>query len=247
MKYVRTVLLATAILSPGSFAHAASITWQAPIDETGSALDVVTLGTFFDSIVAQPVSRTVNGVTFNGLDSFSAGVATYQNGSLMEVYGAANPSYFTSGVASLPGGWDPSYALLVHDTQRANSGGGDGGEIRVNGLSVGDDYMVQIFMPFWDANWQTRFSDGVNASALLNAAVNGGATVPQYVIGTFTADAASQSIFYSGPCCETLFSAVQVRSMEETPQVPEPTSLMLLGSGAAALAYVRRRQRSPRA
>lgn len=109
---------------------------------------------------------------------------------------------------------------------------------------MGSTYDVQIFMPYWDANWATIFSDGTNATSPLNVGspdtwAGPGAAVPQYVIGTFTADASTETIYLGNSLPGTVFTAMLVR---DESQVPEPATLILLTPTLLALVRLRRRK-----
>ena len=72
--------------------------------------------------------------------------------------------------------------------------------------------------PGWNAQFQTQFSTG-NTSGTMTTGFGG--SPAEYVIGTFTADASSQTVnYHSDPSLDHygLVAAVQFRS------VPEPAS-----------------------
>ena len=240
------LLLLTAFLISPSPVDASPITWQAAVAETGAASDIATLGTFFDSMVASSVDRVVNGVTFNRLASFLSGTATYANGSQIMLTGLFDPNYLTGPIQAVPPGWDPAYQAMVASHTTVVGNGAQ--QIHLGGLTVGNDYLVQIFMPFWDTNWRTRFSDGVNQSEYLDAAQTDGshglpsALVPDFLVGTFTADAATESIFFQDRNTGVpMFTGLQVRTLDDAEAMSKPASLLLLGSGLIGLARLRRR------
>ncbi len=235
-----------ALASLPSAVQAATITWGAPTAETGSPSDISTTGTFFDSATWKMNDVTVNGVRFNGQgswDSGSSGLGNgsgmhFGNGSKIEVVNLYNPSA-AFGVAPNP--WDPNYRALV--------GGGAYGltpvpvAILLGGLTVGRTYQVQVFEAFWNNNWATRFTGGAN-SVLLNLTGRdvgaGETTIPDYAIGTFTADATSQIISLSSGTDAIIFNSIQVRSVS----VPDVgLSAGMFGLGILGLAVVRRNLR----
>jgi hypothetical protein len=102
-------------------------------------------------------------------------------------------------------------------------------------LTIGTPYRVQVFSV---ADTRTCCADRIqtvddgagNTSGPMQRGLG------NFVIGTFTANAATQSFFVSGVNDPGL-SAVQLRA------VPEPTSVALLSLGAAGLLLRRRRNR----
>jgi hypothetical protein len=228
------ILFAAATLHSQA-ALASTITWQSPVDETGNASDIVTVGTLVGAATSG-VSTTVNGVLFQGLSGFAGGVTSYGTSGI-SVNGLST-SYASFG--SAPGGWDSSYAVLV-------GGGGYNGSsgsttLILSGLTAGDTYQVQIFESFWNTNWATNFTGGANTSGNVNlTGGDGGAgssSVPQYVLGTFTADDSTEDITLHSPTSYLIFTAAQVRTADAVAVTPEPSSFALLGSGLLGLAGV---------
>ncbi len=200
-----------ASLSIGSLcsiaAHAADITWQQPVSTTGQASDVSTQGSLVAASSNNPVSPTVNGVHF----------VSQGHGILYS--GFQGLSY--TGHAFTPPGFGPDMAALVGG---AAYGVGPA-TVTLQGLIVGRHYQVQLFMPAWDFNWKTRFTGGAGVSAYVYAAnsqpygsTGPNTSRPQSIIGTFVADATSQTIGVEGaphsPPYDVL-AAVQVREISK--------------------------------
>jgi hypothetical protein len=204
-------------------ANAATITWNAIQTVTGNASDVVTTGTFVDSATIHATTNvTLNGVTFKRYDNVTQD-GTFI-GSNITYSGMVNDDTRTHGV---PSGFDADYQTLL------GSGGYSGGSITITlgGLTDGQDYLVQVWQPYWDLNWMTGYDAG-NDSGLLDTGEDG-TTVSQYVVGTFTAVGTTQTIQTNGPSFNVV-GFMQVRA------IPEPSSALLGGLGLLALLRRRR-------
>lgn len=72
--------------------------------------------------------------------------------------------------------------------------------------------------------------------------LNGSTTIlPQYAVGTFTANATTENISFGTNNGPGVFDALQLRELSGPP-VPEPGSLLLLGSGMLGFVRVLRRK-----
>ena len=243
------MLAAVAALGAGQ-ARAAAISWGAVTNDTGQASDVITTGTLLDAGYYGPAywlpsTTAVNGVTFNNL--------VYSGGSVSDGADLSMTPMGANGTG--PGapltGWDANYAAMINRGAFVTPGASPPA-LTISGLTVGEQYTVQIWMPNWNFAWPDAFSDGVNQSGTVNSAGQsaipqygiGVVADPQYVTGTFTADASTQLIYAiatSPPGAQQAgFSAVQVRS-DEAPPAPEPASLALLAPAVAAALRMRRR------
>ena len=142
--------------------------------------------------------------------------------------------------------------------------------VTLTGLTSGDDYLIQILAN--DArgnrsdNFIAAYGDGTgtggpaSSPVLLNNQPNAGGDGPtgsggttgQFIIGTFTADAAEQTFLSFGTNSGNIgslgngdsrahFNAIQLRNVSAA-AVPEPGSLAVLGLGS--LVMFRRRRRS---
>ncbi len=237
----------------------ASITWGAVSNETGVASDVVTTGTFVDSATANSAGATVNGVTFNGVSSLSATTDSFAGSNItlnnpnVSGGGLYAPNTFIGGLGAPYSGWSANYQAMVgYGIQALDVGyGGNLTTMSLGGLTVGQNYLIQIFESPWDSNWLTTYSDGSSAVslALTGNGVNGSATstVTQDVTGTFTANATTETLDVTSAPGLATFSAIQVRNVTNNngPNVPEPSDLSvaavaLIGFLAARRGKLRR-------
>jgi hypothetical protein len=226
LKFTSLFTLLVALGALPSAVLAASITWSTPVLETGIETDIITSGTFVDSASWRPDDQIVNGVTFNGRIGLSSGNLSFGNGSQITVTNIQN----TISVGNAP--WGTNYANLV-------SGGAyqySTAAMNLGGLNVGQSYQVQVFEAFWNDYFPTSFggSDPLDLGF--------GGHNPNYVVGTFTADAVTQAISLTSGrefgYGYVIFDAVQVR----TASVPDSgTTAALLGTALLGLAALRRR------
>jgi hypothetical protein len=100
-------------------------------------------------------------------------------------------------------------------------------------LTPGLQYQVQLWTPYWNNQFATAFSAG-NTTPFLTTGF--GTALPQYIIGTFTADSTTESITSAGNNGFALFSAISVR------QTPEPSSILMAAMGFVGLVAARRRR-----
>ena len=225
-------LAAVVLLSAGP--AAAAIVWSAPVDSTGKSTDVITTGDLLDAQTFGPTT-TVNGVTFTNTG-----------------LGVANTSFYgvLSGYGQFTPDWDPEYRDLVKATAYFKLP--TQVQLQLGQLAAGS-YMMQLFLPQWDANWATAFSlngvrsDPVQAGGVLAGGPNyPGRRMPQWISVTFDADGLTDySILSEGVTTYQLLSAFQLRTVPSlTTGVPEPSTwaVMILGFGLTGAAYRRRRR-----
>lgn len=235
IRYLTTALTVIALLAWSSTATAATIAWNAPQQITGDT-DVSTTGTLAYAINLRGApfggSTIVNGVPF-----FNTGNATGGATVTFQFSNGASDWTTVNGAGSTSAPYinlSADYKALLNPTVvRANPG--TDGSLTLKNLTVGTPYEVQLWFN------QSMATDGrsidllgsPNITVEFNPSdVDGG--LGEYAIGTFTADATTQDIDFSGSAPFGV-NAFQVRV------IPEPTTAALLGLAAMGLLARRRR------
>jgi hypothetical protein len=232
--------LALGIAMAAMQANAAEVFWSAPTNETNSAGDVLTTGTLLDAVFVGCQENTSDCPTPAANDTVNSAVFGYQIGQAgtvgfngyagVTLSGVDNPGEFPT---PSPGSEDG----LV--TQGDFSGLNTPMSFVITGLNPGDIYEIQFFEPYWNANYNTTFSDSLGDTITLNTGCSTGCAgtpaVPQYVNGSFTADATSEVITISNPGSYALFAAADV--FDES--TPEPQTLGMVVAGLFGLAFGR--------
>lgn len=215
-KYAAALAAATTSISSAS---AALVAWGAFNNDPSASTEVNTAGTFVEAVNLVPADAlvagatvTVNGVTFTGSNLFG------------------NNYSFSSGVDTGDADLNSLYANF----------GYNGGDITLSGLTIGRQYQIQAFYGdnrgCCNGRMMAVGTTLPTAQATSAEAANDGS----WVIGTFTADATTQTFFttFSG-ATTTEINAYSVRDV--TP-IPEPTSTAFIG--LSALAFILRRRKS---
>jgi subtilisin-like proprotein convertase family protein len=172
-------------------APAGGITWGAAQSWTGDATQVLTNGVRHSAVCFAPADTTVNGVTFDR--------PTVTTGISPVTFANASPVTVTSGFFQAA---DSAWAVTTGDVNfrtlvnHANYHFNAPSTITLGGLTVGQTYQVQVFMPYWGLPWPTSFASSGGASVVLNAGVKATPTAAEFVTGTFTAAATSHVINY---------------------------------------------------
>ena len=192
-------------LDSSALPNFAPINWGAPTNITGNLSDFNTSGTLLYAWTGGGGPITVNalGVTFQ-------------------------PGIF---LGDRYGGYDPYNRNHDQDYENlltnGSYGGNTAGFLEIPGLTVGQQYSVQI----WVADtrdccagriWNFGTYDGDDPSVNLNSGVFGNETnfPGQYVIGTFTAQHASHFVFAGGSAGSQI-NAMMVRQISGTPLQPK--------------------------
>ena len=210
-------------------AQAATITWGTPTTIAGDS-DVSTAGTllYADNVGASTHNYTVNGVTFVSASLYGTDFG------------------FGANTNSLPSGGSSNYKSLLDSFDFTS---GSPASFNLTGLTAGNVYEVQIWAQdargtgtLGSIEYQTKYTAG--NSVVLTQANNSNTLPGQFVIGTFIANATTQSITVTqginggfGGGGIGIVNALEVRT------IPEPSSAILLLLGAAGLWQLARRRR----
>lgn len=237
MRRISSLLLSPfAILSLAISVDAAAIVWG-PATTISADTDVSTLGTLdraFRVGASGALSVTVNGVTFSPFvitgTSTTVGTTTLaSNGGL-----GANNDLFASSSAPFSS-LSASYRELLDSSANGNSS--DTLTLTLSGLTIGLVYQFQWWVDDSRAaipNRQT-ISTATNSVSLDHNIQDAEGGVGQFAIGTFTADATSQVITFTGTAtgggAAPQINAFQLRV------IPEPSTIALLLLGGAAILH----------
>jgi hypothetical protein len=216
MKYTQLAVLGvSAILGWAAQSHAATIVWSGATTIVGDS-DISTTGTLLYAAryyASTGVSLTINGVTFTDPGSNVTWGGPTQN----------------TGAAPL--GLTGDYKEFLQRDSYASSSNSSTGTLTLNDLTPMQQYMVQIWSNDSRSgalNQLVTFTAGNAVS--LDRNTTGTSGYGQWVIGTFTADATTQSITVSNSLNQGLaLNGLQVRT------IPEPSATLLGGLGMLML------------
>lgn len=237
-----SILFAAVVALAASTPHvdAANVNWGAP-QGISSASDVSTNGTLVGAANLGDTgvpSATVNGVTFQSLaaplGNGSSGIfaiTTVGGGSADNSGGASANAPFTT----LSAGYQTLLSSFVGSVFSST--------LSISGLIIGFQYELQV----WTNRSGITFNNEVTLTAGNSVALSANPSemdggLGQWVIGTFTADAATQSFTFGGDGeVRGLVNGVQLRRLTQPSGVPDTGStLALLGGAFAAIALLRR-------
>lgn len=229
-------------------ANAATIVWGSAVTISGDS-DVSTTGT---SVFAANFDRDGSTITVNGVN-FVGGTAAGVTDST--AYGSNLAYTVTSSTATAYGSGTTPFSNLSANYQALLEAGifdtGTGPHVEtltLGNLSIGQMYQVQFWihdarsnsnaggtMEIVGTSTVLDYNTGTSGTGGVNPYAGGG--LGQYAIGTFTADATTQSFNLNAPDGQWHLNALQLRA------VPEPSRSILALAGVTALALIRRRPR----
>ena len=232
-----SLLASAAALWVGTVANGATITWgtaTAVSTGPGNSSDVSTNGTLVEAYSGtqtdnSQLSQTVNGVTFIASTTLLNGNSINQ-GDMSSATNGGDAAYDAI-LSTLDFGGGDSTTIVIGD------GDGNTGTLSTGLLTVGLQYEIQVW--FVDdragSNYDSRVMGYASSSSDTVVQLN-----DQFVIGTFTADATTQTLFLdtispSSGFGNTHITAYQIR------QIPEP-SVPALIAGLFGLTSLRRRR-----
>ncbi len=180
-------------------------------------------------------------VTLNGVSWTNAAVPT-------NTIGFGGGGSYTGGAALGPGITTP-YSTLVDAIAYVSNAQAPTKPIVFSNLTPGNAYEIQLWAGYFFFGTTVRYSssapDGLADSHAANesAALTVSNSVPgQFIVGTWTADAITQNLYYFGSGGYGELSALQVRDLGP---VPEPQTWALAGLGLTVVIFrLRRKQRA---
>jgi hypothetical protein len=222
--HCRTILLLITLgflAASAPEANAATITWGAPQNISGDS-DVNTDGTLLGAgnlgglTIYIVMTTTINGVTFVALPN----CATLTSGSFTASFTSCNAAADLSGQIL-----SAAYSALLQ-TYAGNTSSGPV-TLTMTGLSSGHLYEFE-----WWANSRAPGGNDLNTATAGNSVTlqtdtsSPSVGLGQFAIGTFTADAPSQVITFTG-APDVVINGFQLRDLSPASSIPEPTSLAL--------------------
>lgn len=209
-------------------ADAALITWGSATDvNTLDPTQVLNTGIRHAAATFTSAPLTVNNVSFATSVGYVPSVSPTVTFTDLNIR-LQNLIPINSGITQDQGPNDTDYAKLV-SSGPYNGNSDSPGYWEISNLTLGQQYQVQLWTCYQNQNYSTRFSSDSaftsDASPFLNIGltdVNNVTTLPpQFVIGTFTANAATQNIYFEGNNGFSVFGPISVSA------VPEPSTWAL--------------------
>lgn len=246
------------LLSTSAVLRAATITWFAPKNITGTS-DVLTSGTLFQAVnFGTTGATTVNGVTFaplsvgTGTTSITSGNVTLVGTGTQFAGRELRQATFTTGsspFSTLPVAYQDLVRSFIFSQNGSTITPSATITFTLSNLTIGQQYDVQ----YWvndsrgtqdTAQRQVQLTTGTSTSQLLSVNTSGTTGgLGQWVLGTFIADGSTQVFTASGVSSGTTGPSVYATAMQVR-VVPEPSTFGLAACGAALCAFLIRRRRS---
>jgi hypothetical protein len=200
--WIRKGVVLAVVVSSTVRANAAGITWGAATT-ISSDTDVSTSGALVYAIKAQASIQVVNSTYFGYGNNFGPFVTLTAISGGAGLGTCANPAL------------SPAYQNVVG---YAATGAGTNCTFTLNGLTVGHNYQVQVWINDSRSGYGDRKADitseGGNTVNIDYNNTNGNGGNGQYAIGTFTADATTQTITEYSAALQ--LNAIQLRDLSAT-------------------------------
>ena len=209
---VGTPTLTAASTSPTSITSAeqtetvtaapAIITWGSATDVTWSDSDVLANGTPVAAVTTwRNADLTVNGVAFSKYLSIASGVMTFNTANISMAWSLGVPSNDNGAPVEQyvsPPQTTDYYKMLYYSCYGGNSSSGSHrGTITLSGLTVGQTYQVQVWVPQWNNNDHYQIGGITVNVGNWNGSPASQLRAPQYIVGSFTATSTSQPISWN--------------------------------------------------
>jgi hypothetical protein len=196
-----------ALLAATSRPLAAPITWGTPAT-IASPADVSTNGTSVFAYDWNSSTQTVNGVAFT---------APGASVSLSSGFAGHNFGGFVTGTAPPATSLDTAYKSILSGGQYTS--GASAETVTLNNLTIGHQYVAQLWVDdsrSYGIGRSETLAGGANTAVLDYNTADAVGGVGQFVIGTFTADATTQSLTLTGNA-STQLNALQLRDSSSPP------------------------------
>ena len=185
------------------------LVWSAPVT-ISSATDISTTGTLLYAYSNSGSNSTVNGVSFTGVNSATA----WGTGVSLSGFDASLASAFAGGSTAPWSSLGASYQTILQGG--AFKWGSGEATVTLNNLVAGHQYQVQVWINDSRAGGTATRTQAVMGANTFTVAFNSTQAqdgVGQYVIGTFTATARTQSFVMNGGTSTPQINAIQLRDV----------------------------------
>lgn len=250
MHYQFIIAFSLIIISPS--VKAATIAWSAATN-VNATTDISTAGTLVRALnFGEATNRTINTVTFVGYTAtYPGGTGSYDPvAGTGTIIGSASFTGYGTPVDHANAALDASYGSALASGRYVN-GAGSIGTQTLTGLTIGQQYLIQI----WFNDVRTTVAGDVINSVLIDSGAStpsvtlqsdddgldgagGRGALAQFTIGTFTASATTQVFRVDENSTTSVAGATM--NMLQIRAIPEPSSMWLGGLGVLALMRRRR-------
>ncbi|HXC35938.1 MAG TPA: hypothetical protein VNV43_08680 [Candidatus Acidoferrales bacterium] len=218
------ILLAISII-PGAFSQ--NITWGSATGITGDAN--LAVGTYFDGFLPNTSAASplvVDGITFN-VDTLLPGTST-SDGTITATVTSGDMNNYSSSSFPTAAPSSSDFAAVMNAGGIYSDGGAGAGTVTITGLTVGQNYAVQVFNYAVDNDAGLTTFSGSNSVTLSNLPGAGGpSTYGEFATGTFTATSGTETFNWAGAgSAYTVLGAIYVCNLpsDQPPVVSQDTT-----------------------